>query len=87
MQKHQKYYKSWKKISYQETKRYQVLGCQRVFKYKTDKYENLQKCKARLVICDKQQQNHNLPTQATTLAITSLYILLAIAAKFVLETL
>lgn len=30
---------------------------------------------------------HDLPTQATTLAITSLYILLAVIAKFDLETL
>ena len=64
-----------------------MLGYQWVFRYKTDKHGNLQKCKARLVICGNQQQNHDLPTQATTLAITFLHILLAIAAKFNLETL
>ena len=58
-----------------------------MFKYKTDKHGNLQKCKARLVVCGNQQQNHDLPTRATTLAITSLRILLAVAAKFNLETL
>ena len=64
-----------------------MLGCQWVFRYKTDKHGNLQKCKAKLVVCGNQQRNHNLPTQATTLAITSLRILLAVAAKFDLETL
>ena len=34
-----------------------------------------------------QQRNHDLPTRATTLAITSLRILLAVAVKFDLETL
>ena len=58
-----------------------------MFKYKTDKHGNLQKCKARLVVCGNQQQNHDFPTRATTLAITSLRILLAVAAKFDLETL
>ena len=64
-----------------------MVGCQWVFKYKTDKHGNLQKCKARLVVCGNQQQNYNLPTWATTLAITSLRILLAVTARFNLETL
>ena len=58
-----------------------------MFKYKMDKHGNLQKCKARLVVYGNQQQNHNFPTRVTTLAITSLHILLAVAAKFNLETL
>lgn len=64
-----------------------MLGCQWVFKYKTDKHGRLQKCKARLVVCGNQQRHHDLPTRATTLAMTSLRILLAVAAKFNLETL
>ncbi len=69
------------------TKGHQVLGSQWVFKYKTDKHGRLQKCKARLVIYGNQQKRHDLPTRATTLAITSLRVLLALVVKFALETL
>ena len=39
------------------------------------------------MVCGNQQREHDLPTRATTLATTSLRVLLAIAAKFDLETL
>ena len=39
------------------------------------------------MVCGNQQRKHNLPTRATTLATTSLRVLLALAAKFDLETL
>lgn len=80
-------FRSWKTVAFREAKGYQVLGCQWVFKYKTNKHGRLQKCKARLVVCGNQQKNHNLPTRATTLAMTSLRVLLALIAKFDLETL
>ena len=63
------------------------MECQWVFNYKTNKNGNLQICKARLVICGNQQQNLDLPTRAITLVITSLCTLLAVVAKFNLETL
>ena len=84
---HRTQFNSWDIVSSKEASGHQVLGCQWIFKYKTDKHNRLQKCKARLVVCDNQQHEHNLPTQATTLAITSLRVLLAITAKFDLETL
>ena len=87
MQEHRKQFKFWKEVSYKKVKRQQVLGCQWMLKYKTDKHGNLQKCKARLVVCGNQQQNHNLLTRVTTLAITLLRTLLVVAAKFDLETL
>jgi Reverse transcriptase (RNA-dependent DNA polymerase) len=55
--------------------------------YKTDKHRRLLRCKARLVVLGNQQRNCDLPTRATTLAMTSLRTLLAIVAKFDLETL
>ena len=58
-----------------------------MFKYKTDKHNRLQKCKSRLVVCGNQQRQHDLPTRATILAATSLRVLLALTAKFDLETL
>lgn len=64
-----------------------MLECQWVFKYKTDKHGRLQKYKARLVVCGNQQKYHDLLTWVTTLAMTSLCVLLAVAAKFDLETL
>ena len=64
-----------------------MLGCQWVFKYKTNKHNRLQKCKSRLVVCGNQQRQHDLPTRATTLAATSLRVLLALTAKFDLKTL
>ena len=39
------------------------------------------------MVCGNQQKRHDLPTRATTLAITSLRVLLAVVAKFDLETL
>ena len=57
-----------------------------MFKYKTDKYGHLQKCKARLVVCGNQQKRYKLPTRVTTLAITFLRVLLVFTAKFDIET-
>lgn len=54
IQKHQKQFKFWKKQCYKKAEEYQVLGYKQVFKYKTDKHGNLQKCKARLVIYGNQ---------------------------------
>ncbi len=39
------------------------------------------------MVCGNQQKRHDLPTRATTLATTSLRVLLAVVAKFDLETL
>ena len=58
-----------------------------VFVYKIDKHRRITKCKARLVVCGNQQRECDLPTRATTLATTSLQVLLATVAKFDLETL
>lgn len=77
----------WKEVSYKKVEVYKEVECKWVFKYKTDKNRNWQKYKARLVICNNQQQNYDFSTRATTLAITFLYILLAIAVKFDLKTL
>lgn len=87
MREHCKQFKSWDTVDNHVAKGHQILGCQWVFKYKTDKHGRLQKYKARLVVCGNQQQHHNLPTRVTTLAITSLRVLLVVAAKFDLETL
>ncbi len=87
IQQHRQQLKSWESVSSANAKGHQVLGCQWVFKYKTDKHGPLQKCKAKLVVCGNQQKRHDLPTRATTLAITSLRVLLALVAKFDLETL
>jgi hypothetical protein len=57
-----------------------------VFKYKLDKHRNLQKCKARLVVCGNQQAAGDLLTRATTLASTTFCTLMAITARFDLET-
>jgi hypothetical protein len=57
-----------------------------VFKYKLDKHKNLQKCKARLVICGNQQAAGDLLIRATTLASTTFCTLMAITARFDLET-
>ena len=84
---HRKQFKSRDVVSSKEATGHQVLGCQWVFKYKTDKHNRLQKCKSRLVVCGNQQRQHDLPTRATTLAATSLCVLLALTAKFDLETL
>ncbi len=86
IQQHRKQFKSWEWVSNANPKGHQVLEGHWVFKYKTDKHDRLQKCKARLVVFGNQQKRHDLPTRATTLAITFLCILLSLVAKFDLET-
>ena len=54
MQEHRKQFKSWIKVNHQEVEEPQVLGYQWVFRYKINKHGNLKKCKARLVVYDKQ---------------------------------
>jgi hypothetical protein len=57
-----------------------------VFTYKTDKHGMLQRYKAKLMVCGNQQELGDLPTKATTLAVTSFRTLMAVMAKFNLET-
>ena len=80
-------FKSWTAVNREEAKEHQILGCHWVFVYKTDKHGRLTKCKSRLVARGDQQKECDLPTRATTLATTSLRVLLAMVAKFDLETL
>ena len=61
-----------------------ILHC-KIFIYKTDKHGFLQKCKARLVICENQQAQRDLLTRATTLASMAFPALMMITAKFDLE--
>lgn len=55
MQEHWKQFKFWKKMSHKEVKSHQVIEYKWVLKYNADKYSNLHKCKARLVVCGNQQ--------------------------------
>jgi hypothetical protein len=57
-----------------------------ILTYKTDKHGMLQRYKAKLMICGNQQKSGNLPTKATTLAATSFRTLMAVLARFDLET-
>ena len=52
----------------------------------TDKHGFLQKCKTCLVIYKNQQAPGDLPTKITTLVSTTFWTLMAITAKFDLET-
>ncbi len=63
-----------------------VLGCMWLFIYKTDKHGVLKKCKARLMVLGNQQALGELPTRATTLASVVFRVLMAITARFDLET-
>src|SRR5947207_3466919 len=56
-----------------------------MFVYKTDKYEFLQKCKIRLVVCRNQQTLENLLTRAMTLISMTFQALMTITAKFDLK--
>ena len=57
-----------------------------MFVYKMNKHDYLQKCKARLVICENQQTCEDLPIRVTTLASMMFQVLMSITAKFNLET-
>jgi hypothetical protein len=87
LREHTTKFKSWSTVDRSEAKGHQILGCHWVFTYKKDKHGRVIKCKARLVVCGNQQSKCDLPTRATTLAATSFRTLLAIIAKFDLETL
>lgn len=63
----------------------QILGCQSIFKYKTDEYNYLWMYKARLVVYKNKQKQHDLSTRATNLTKMFLCILLIFIAKFNLE--
>jgi transposase InsO family protein len=78
--------KSFHETDKKHAKGQQILSSMWVFAYKTDKHGFLQKCKARLVVCGNQQAPGDLPTRATTLASTAFRTLMAITAKFDLET-
>ena len=78
--------RSFQKTDKKHAKGQQVLGCMWVFTYKTDKHGILQKCKAQLVVWRNQQAQGDLPTRATTLASMTFCVLMAITAKFDLET-
>src|SRR6266702_7224939 len=78
--------RSFQEIDKKHAKGQQILSSMWVFVYKTDKHGFLQKCKARLVVCGNQQAPGDLPTRATTLASTTFQTLMAITAKFDLET-
>ena len=67
-------------------KEQQILHCMWVFVYKTDKHSYLQKCKARLVICENQQTCEDLSIRVTTLASMMFWMLMSITAKFDLKT-
>ena len=77
---------SFYELDWKHAKGQQILHCMWVFVYKTDKHGFLQKCKARLVVCGNQQAHGDLPTRATTLASMTFRALIAITAKFDLET-
>ena len=77
---------TFKEVNYSNAKGQKILGCMWVFKYKLNKHGDLQKCKARLVVCGNQQAAGDLPTRATTLASATFRTLMAMTAKFDLET-
>ncbi len=87
IQQQSQQFKSWQSVSNANVKGHQGIRCQWVFNYWTDKHGRLQKCKARLVVFGNQQKRHDLPTRATIPGIPSLCVLLALFAKFDLETL
>lgn len=87
LRQHREQFNSWSIVDSSEARGHQVLGCQWVFVYKTGKHGELIDCKARLVVCGNQQWKCELSTRATTLASTALRVLLALIARFDLETL
>jgi hypothetical protein len=84
--KSHKQMKSWTKTDKVHTRGLKVINSMWTFVYKTDKHRYFQRCKARLVVCENQQEKRDLPTRATTLASTAFRMLMGITAKFDLET-
>jgi hypothetical protein len=78
--------RSFQEVSKSCAKGQQILSCMWVFIYKLDKHGYLIKCKARLVVCGNQQAIGDLPTRATTLASAAFRTMMAITARFDLET-
>ena len=84
VKQHKQVFNSWRTIDRRKFNGHQMLDCQWVFKYKTDKHGELQKCKAKIVMCGNQQHWSELFIQAITLVIV-LRILLALFVKFNLD--
>ena len=87
IKQHKQNFNFWTAVDRREFNEHQVLDCQWVFKYKTDKHGELLKCKAKIVICGNQQHWLKLFIQAITLVIAVLWILLTLFVRFNFETL
>ena len=87
IKQHRQNFNSWTAVDRWEFNGHQMLGCQWMFKYKTDKYDELLKCKAKIIICGNQQHWSELFIQTIILIIVVLRILLAFFIKFNLEIL
>jgi len=83
LRQYKKEFNFWTSVPLVEAKGHQVLSCQWMFVYKTDKYSRLTKYKIWLMVRGNQQHEYDLFTKATTLVTTSFRTFLA---KFDLET-
>ena len=57
IKQHKQNFNFWTTIDRQEFNEHQMLNCQWMFKYKTNKHDELLKCKASIVICDNNYTN------------------------------
>ena len=87
IKQHKQDFNFWTTIDRQEFNEHQMLDCQWMFKYKTNKHGELLKCKARIIVCDNQQHWPELFIWVITLVIAVLQILLTLFARFNLEIL
>ena len=74
------------KMNQKHAREHQVLYCMWVFIYKINKHDYLQKCKARLVICENQQTCEDLSIRAIILVSMMFWALINIITKFNLKT-
>ena len=87
IKQHKQDFNFWTTIDRRKSNEHQMLNCQWMFKYKTNKHGELLKCKTKIIICDNQQHWLKLFTQTITLIIVVLRLLLAFFIKFNFEIL
>ena len=87
IKQHKQDFNFWMIIDHWKFNEHQMLKCQWMFKYKTNKHDKLLKYKAKIIMYDNQQHWLKLFTQVIILTIIVLWILLTFIIRFNLKIL
>ena len=78
--------KTFQKMHTKHAARHQILRFMWIFIYKTDNDGFVIKCKARLIVCENQQEAEKLSTKTIILISSAFRVLMIVMARYDLET-